>query len=142
MIIRFKKLDPLAKAPLRGSEWAAGWDLSCIGFSKDPFADVYVYRTGIAVELPIGYVGLLFPRSSIYKYTLSLTNAVGVLDCDYRGEILFKFSSRISDNERLYNIGDRIGQIIVMPVPEIAWLEAEKLSATKRGTGGYGSSGV
>ena len=143
MIIRFKKLDPMAKDPVRGSEWAAGWDLSCVEFYKDHLADVYVYRTGIAVELPRGYVGLLFPRSSIYKYTLSLTNAVGVLDCDYRGEILFKFASRPSDHpDWVYGIGDRIGQLIVMPVPEIAFLETDTLSETKRGAGGYGSSGI
>lgn len=143
MILRFKKLDPLAKAPIRGSEWAAGWDLSCVDFYRDIMNDVYVYRTGIAIELPRGHVGLLFPRSSVYRYTLALTNCVGVLDADYRGEILFKFARRdVEYGERLYAVGDRIGQIIVMPIPEVAYMEADKLSETKRGAGGYGSTGI
>jgi len=143
MILRYQKLDPMAKAPVRGSEWAAGWDLACVDFYRDLMNEVYVYRTGIAIELPRGHVGLLFPRSSVYKYTLSLTNCVGVLDADYRGEILFKFALRGGEyGERLYGVGDRIGQIIVIPIPEVAYMEADKLSETKRGAGGYGSTGI
>ena len=143
MIIRFKKVDPLAKDPKRGSEWSAGWDLTCVNFWYDPTTEVYVYHTGIAVELPRGYVGLLFPRSSIYRYTIFPTNSVGVIDADYRGEILFKFARRDCEyGERLYGIGERIGQLLVMPIPEVAYMEVETLSLTKRGTGGYGSSGL
>lgn len=144
VILRFRKLNQLAQEPFRGSEQAAGWDLFCTEYYKDPIADVYVYKTGIAVELPPGHVGLLFPRSSIYKYTLFPTNCVGVIDPDYRGEIMFKFAVRDANEtgERLYGVGERIAQLIVMPFLDVQWLEVKKLSETKRGTGGYGSSGV
>ena len=143
MILRFRKLDPLAKEPVRGSEFAAGYDLSCTNFYFDPMAQVYVYKTGVAVELPRDHVGLLFPRSSIYKYTLMPTNCVGVIDPDYRGEIMFKMSRRdCEEGERLYGIGDRIAQLIVVPYLTVEWLESPTLSPTKRGEGGYGSTGA
>lgn len=103
-----------------------------------------VYHTGIAVEIPRGYVGMLFPRSSIYKKTLTQTNCVGVIDADYRGEVLVKFALRYHSeikSPRLYDLGERIVQLVIVPVPEVAWLEAESLSETARGEGGYGSSG-
>ncbi len=145
MIIRFKKVLQSANDPVRGSEWAAGWDLSACATDWDDVNKVLVYHTGIAVEIPRGYVGLLFPRSSIYTKTLMQTNCVGVIDADYRGEVLVKFALRYHseiESPRLYGIGDRIVQLVIVPVPEVAWIEAESLSETKRGTGGYGSSGA
>lgn len=100
-----------------------------------------VYGTSLAFELPEGYVGLLFPRSSISKYDLRLTDAVGVLDAHYRGEVTFKFKPTGFLECSHYEVGDRIGQLIIMPIPEIEFEEAEELSQTDRGTGGYGSSG-
>jgi dUTP pyrophosphatase len=145
VIIRFQKVLPSAKDPVRGSEWAAGWDLSACATDWDDVNKVLVYHTGIAVEIPRGYVGLLFPRSSIYKKTLTQTNCVGVIDADYRGEILVKFSIRYHseiDGPRLYDLGDRIVQLVIVPVPEVAYMESASLSETKRGSGGYGSSGA
>lgn len=144
MIVRFRKLRQAAKEPVRGSEWAAGWDLTACAVGFDDENDVIVYSTGIAVEIPRGYVGLLFSRSSIYKKNLVQTNCVGVIDADYRGEILVKFalrSGRGANGPRIYDAGDRIVQLVIVPVPEVAWLESETLSETARGTGGYGSTG-
>lgn len=143
MIIRFKKVHENAKEPMRGSEWAAGWDLTCCDIEWDEEAKVLVYHTGLAFEIPRGHVGLLFPRSSIYRKTLWLTNSVGVLDADYRGEVLFKYGLRWNTRPEaaLYNVGERVGQLVVVPIPEVAFIEAENLSETKRGTGGYGSTG-
>lgn len=144
MIVRFKKVHENAAAPVRGSEWAAGWDLSACNTEWDEDNKVLVYHTGIAVEIPRGYVGLLFPRSSIYKKTLMQTNCVGVIDADYRGEILVKFALRYHSeikSPRLYDLQDRIVQLVIVPVPEVAWLESDTLSETARGDGGYGSSG-
>ena len=144
MIIRYKKLFPDAAEPVRGSEWAAGWDLTCCGVDWDEEAKVLVYHTGLAFEIPRGHVGLLFPRSSIYRKTLWLTNSVGVLDADYRGEVLFKYAIRWNTREdpEFYNVGDRIGQLVVVPIPEVAFIEADTLTETKRGTNGYGSTGA
>ena len=144
MIIRYKKLSPDAVEPVRGSEWAAGWDLTARAVAWDEENKCLVYSTGLAFEIPRGYVGLLFPRSSIFKKTLWLTNSVGVLDADYRGEVLFKYGLRWNTREEaeLYNVGDRIGQLVVVPIPEVAFIEAETLSETKRGAGGYGSTGA
>ena len=144
MIIRFKKVHENAKAPVHGSDWAAGWDLSACATDWDDVNKVLVYHTGIAVEIPRGYVGLLFPRSSIYKKTLTQTNAVGVIDADYRGEVLVKFALRYHseiESPRLYDLGERIVQLVIVPVPEVAWLESETLSETARGEKGYGSTG-
>lgn len=144
MIIRYKKVHEDAKDPVRGSEWAAGWDLTCCDIDWDEEAKVLVYHTGLAFEIPRGHVGLLFPRSSVYKKTLLLTNSVGVLDADYRGEVLFKYGLyyTMKREASLYNVGDRVGQLVVVPIPEVAFLEAESLSETKRGANGYGSTGA
>lgn len=144
MIIRYKKVHENAKEPVRGSQWAAGWDLSACATDWDDVNKVLVYHTGIAVEIPRGYVGMLFPRSSIYKKTLTQTNCVGVIDADYRGEVLVKFALRYHskiESPRLYGLGERIVQLVIVPVPEVAWMEAETLSETERGENGYGSSG-
>ena len=144
MILRYKRLNPLAKPPFRGSEWAAGWDLSCVDFYKDILNEIYVYKTGLAIELPRGQYGALNARSSIYKTTLVLVDGTGIIDADYRGEIIAKFYSRPSEHgERLYRIGDRICQLILPRYEgEIEWLEVDNLSPTKRGSGGFGSTGA
>lgn len=143
MIIRYRKTYPDAVEPVRGSEWAAGWDLTCCDIDWDEESKVLVYHTGLAFEIPRGHVGLLFPRSSIYRKTMWLTNSVGVLDADYRGEVLFKYGLRWNTRPEavLYHVGDRIGQLVVVPIPEVAFIESESLSETKRGAGGYGSTG-
>jgi dUTP pyrophosphatase len=138
MKVKFKKLNVNAKAPYQGTVGAAGFDLYAV--SKEP-ADRYhtKYGTGLAVEIPDGFVGLIFPRSSCYKQGMLLSNCVGVIDSDYRGEITAVFLG--TDKEICYNVGDRIMQIIIMPYPKIEFVEVTDLSDTERGTGGYGSTG-
>jgi dUTP pyrophosphatase len=104
-----------------------------------------VYGVGLAIEIPEGYVGLIFPRSSNAKTDLYLTNHVGVVDSGYRGEIMFKFrKSNVIKNfqeARLYHVGERVGQLMIIPYPQIELEEVEELSSTERGNGGYGSTG-
>ena len=106
-----------------------------------------VYGTGLAFEIPEGYVGLLFPRSSNAKKDLLLSNSVGVLDSGYRGEVTFKFKPcEVFEKPDLtypekYEVGDRIGQLIIIPYPHIEFEVVEELSDTDRGAGGYGSTG-
>jgi dUTP pyrophosphatase len=99
-----------------------------------------VYGTGLAFEIPQGYVGLVFPRSSNAKKDLWLTNSVGVIDSGYRGEVMFKYRP-VSYKEREYAVGERVGQLIIMPYPHIEFEEVNTLSESERSTGGYGSSG-
>lgn len=137
--VRFKKLNPNAVMPVKAHPTDAGFDLVAVSCWRE--SGNYVYGTGLAVEIPEGHVGLIFPRSSISKVDLFLTNAVGVIDCHYRGEILFKFKAATRIPYGVYEEGDRIGQLIIMPIPQVEFEEAEELSETDRGAGGYGSSG-
>lgn len=136
--IKFKKMNPNAVIPKRGTIGAAGFDLTAIGLEVTE--TTLKFDTGIAVEIPPGYVGLVFPRSSICKTGLSLANSVGVIDSDYRGSISFVFYKGPTWIEP-YSYGDRIGQLVIMPIPEVEFVEAEELSETERGEGGYGSTG-
>lgn len=137
MKIKFKKIYRQAVAPRKGSKFAAGFDLTAIDYKRDPLTGAWEYSTGISVELPPGHCGLLMPRSSIYRTGAMLSNGVGLLDEDYRGEILFKFYSE----SRPYDVGQRIGQLVVLRLPYVKFEEASELSETERGTGGYGSTG-
>lgn len=149
MKVRIKKLDENAVVPTRAHKTDAGYDLVATSKSYDNDGNV-VYGTGLAFEIPQGYVGLVFPRSSNAKKDLILSNSVGVIDSGYRGEVLFKFKKFYPYVEQVgfvhntsseYNIGDRIGQIIIMPYPEIEYIESDELSDSDRAKGGYGSSG-
>lgn len=148
MKVRIKKLHLDAVIPKYAKPGDAGMDLTAVKKKYDEDGNV-VYGTGLAFEIPEDHVGLLFPRSSNCKQDLILTNHVGVVDSGYRGEIGFKFkpSAYFIDNRedkyvvREYEIGDRIGQIIIIPYPQIQFEEVEELSETERGATGYGSSG-
>lgn len=139
MKVKIKKLVENAVIPTYAKKGDAGMDLTATSKTYDEQGNV-VYGTGIAVEIPNGYVGLVFPRSSICKTDLLLTNSVGVIDSGYRGEIMAKFVYVHMHNKK-YEIGDRIAQLIIMPYPIIEFVESEELSETERGDGGYGSSG-
>ena len=136
--IKVKKISPAAVLPKQGTPGSAGFDLTATGMETiDMFHTRY--RTGIAVEIPEGHVGLIFPRSSCYKNGMLLTNCVGVIDSDYRGEICVVFLSTCTGIQ--YKVGDRIAQMIILPIPAIKYQFSEELSTTERGTGGYGSTG-
>ena len=137
MKVKIKKLHADAIIPNYAKDGDAGMDLTAIDVSADE--GTITYKTGLAIEIPRWHVGLLFPRSSVYKTGQSLTNCVGVIDSGYRGEIMLKFT--LSPYQREYQIGDRIGQLIIIPYPMIEFVEVEELTQTDRGKGGYGSTG-
>jgi len=144
--MRFKKLTPDAITPTRGTTHAAGLDLYALRTTLLPPNEPTMVHTGIAVEIPEGYVGLLFARSSMGHCGVSMTNAVGVIDADYRGEIMLSLRYT-SGGYGLYNVshgiakGERIGQLVVVPAPLFELEEVEELSETARGEGGFGSTG-
>lgn len=137
--VKIKRLSENAKMPTKAHPTDAGYDLYVASSYVDKNFNI-VYETGIAVEIPTGYVGLVFPRSSISNTAIMLRNAVGVIDSGYRGEITTKFA-RVTGGFEAYHVGDRCAQIIIMPYPEIEWEEVTDLSESDRGVGGYGSSG-
>jgi len=157
MKVKFKKLHEDAVLPQYAKPGDAGMDLTATSngaFIESPKGDPIWYyiefKTGLAAEIPEGHVGLLFPRSSISKSALMLSNAVGVLDSSYRGEICFRFkvdsgivmsTNNTFDNPAKYAKGDRIGQLLILPYPAIEPEFADELSTTERGSGGWGSSG-
>jgi len=141
MEVKIKKLHLDAVIPAYSKPGDAGLDLTATSIHDDSYDNI-VYGTGLAIEIPEGYVGLLYPRSSNSKTDLYLTNHVGVIDSGYRGEIMFKFRpiNGIVD-AYIYAVGDRIGQLIIMPYPSIKFVETDELSDSDRGNGGYGSTG-
>ena len=143
MTVRFKKLNDRAKAPAYGSEFAAGADLYAVDdgdFTIEP-GQTYPVHTGIAVEIPNGYVGLVFARSGLAtKRGLAPANKVGVIDSDYRGEIIVALRNE-SDVPQTVSSGDRVAQMVIVPYLAAEYEEAGELSDTVRGEGGFGSTG-
>ena len=138
--IKFKKLCAEAVEPVKAHPTDAGADLTATSKKWDDEKQCWIYGTGIATEIPEGYVGLVFPRSSIRKYALTQCNCVGVIDSHYRGEIMVSYKPIGSGPT--YNIGDKIAQFIIMPYPEVMYSEVSELTETDRGEGGHGSTGV
>ena len=139
MKVKIKRLHKDAVIPSYAKPGDAGLDLvatSIISFDKEQVT----YGTGIAVEIPEGFVGLVFPRSSIRKYEQYLSNSVGVIDSGYRGEIQATFNSRYYADVK-YQVGDKIAQLLILPYRSIEFEEATELSSTDRGEGGFGSTG-
>jgi dUTP pyrophosphatase len=142
--VRFKKLQNGAVTPKYSKDGDAGMDLTITSVISETKTDV-TYGFGIAMEIPKGYVGLVFPRSSIRKYDLALTNCVGVIDSGYRGEIqaTFKKTNWLKgESSEKYNVGERAAQIMILPYPQIEFIETDNLDETERGEGGFGSSGL
>ena len=143
MQVKIKKLSPEAVIPTYAKDGDAGMDMVATKIINETL-DSITYGTDIALEIPEGFVGLVFPRSSIRKTHLHLSNSVGVIDSGYRGEIqaTFKKVQGISNNALdNYKVGDRIMQIIIIPHPPIQFEEVEELNNTERGEGGFGSTG-
>ena len=146
--VKIKKLSENAVIPQYAKHGDAGLDLTATSKWYDESGNV-CYGTQLSFEVPHGYVGLLFPRSSNTKKDLILGNSVGVIDSGYRGEVVFKFkpSDYFAVNRAdcygdglIHYIGDRIGQIIIMPYPEVNFVEVDELSSSDRGVGGFGST--
>lgn len=142
MEVKIKKLDPQAVIPKYAIEGDAGLDLTAISKNWDNKSQTVEYGTGLAIEIPEGFVGLIFPRSSIKNQDLSLSNSVGVLDSNYRGEIKAYFRETAIISRHSYEVGDRIAQLLILPYPEINFIETDELSNTDRGEKGFGSTGT
>lgn len=142
MILKFKKLHPDAVLPGYATGGAAAFDLTAISWRYDEEGDFFEYSTGLAVEIPDGYVGLVYARSSVTKSNMFLANGVGVVDSDYRGELLCRFKEVDRNTDRdIYGSGDRVAQMMIVELPQVYIVEADELSETTRGAGGWGSTG-
>lgn len=143
MKVNIKKLDEKAKLPTYGSEYAAGADLyACVEgeVAIQPHTTV-VIPTGIALELPVDYAGLIYARSGLAtKKGLAPANKVGVVDCDYRGEVKVALHNH-SAIEQKVGAGERIAQLVITPYVTAEFTAVEELSQTVRGAGGFGSTG-
>ena len=144
MLVRFKKINPNASIPTYGSSYAAGCDLSaCIeqAISIPPHTKIKV-PTGLAIELPENTVGLIYARSGMAtKRHLAPANKVGVIDADYRGEIIVALHNH-SEEAQTIEVGERIAQLVVAPFYHVEFEEVDELSETVRGEGGFGSTGT
>ena len=144
MIIKFTKLDPRAKMPTKAHLHDAAFDLTAVSMTYNDHS--ITYDTGIAVDIPPGYVGLVFQRSSVSKKSLILSNAVGVIDSGYSGPIKCNFKWLKDMPNDFYDNGDRIAQIMFIQLVPVIFAECESVEdfehTTERGAGGYGSTGV
>lgn len=145
MEVKVKKLLDYAVIPSYAHPGDAGMDI--VATSIDVTDDYIEYGTGLAFELPKGYCMLIFPRSSNSKKDLLLANSVGILDETYRGELKLRFKRAYSPTtyglscNKIYDIGDKVGQIVIIPYPTVKFNEVDDLSDTERGSGGFGSTG-
>ena len=147
MELKIKKMSDKAIMPIRAHKSDAGLDLTTTSITSEinecgQF--VLVYHSDIAVEIPEGYVGLLFPRSSIAKKSIMFTNAVGVIDSGYRGEIMAKVRNTSGDSvPAIYKVGEKFAQLVIVPyVSDITITESTELAESDRGEGSYGSSDI
>ena len=138
--VKFKRLVKHAFTPEYAKPGDAGMDLVAIDSYKNHDFKFIEYGTGIAVEIPEGYVGLVYPRSSISKTPHTLANSVGVIDSGYRGEIKLRMRYVDEREDMEYSFGDKVGQLIIVPYPQVELEEIEELSTSERGEGGFGST--
>lgn len=144
MTINVKKLSDKAVIPAYGSEYAAGADLYACTDSEITVAPhtTVMIPTGIALELPVGYAGFVYARSGLAsKRNLAPANKVGVIDCDYRGEVKVALHNH-GETPQTVAVGERVAQLVVAPYITAEFTEAEELSDTVRGAGGFGSTGT
>lgn len=161
--VNFKKLSKKAVIPTYAHDTDAGMDMTAI--SKTVTDDFVEFDTGIAIDLPVGYVGLLFPRSSVSKKDMLMCNSVGVVDVGFQNSVKFRFkripnpskwtvittwvkklfgiesiTSEIYYDPKEYSVGDKIGQLIIMPYPKVTLNEVDEFAPSERGLGGFGST--
>lgn len=140
MKVKIKYVHDDARMPTQAYEDAAAWDVYAVTTTtvNTPEYGYIEYGTGLAFEIPTGYVGKLFPRSSVSKTGLILSNCVGIIDPDFRGEVTFRY--KWVPGSKRYNVGDAIGQIRIEKTIPVEWELSDTLSDTTRGDNGYGSS--
>lgn len=145
MKLKVKLEHPEAKMPTKATDGSAGWDLYAVSRQINPTDHYIEYSLGLSMAIPVGHVGLIFPRSSISKKDLALANAVGVIDSDYRGIVTARFKAAATipmiKFARNYEVGERVAQLVVLKLPDIELEQATTLDDTTRGTGGFGSTG-
>ena len=139
MKVKLKKLNENVKLPVYAKTGDAGLDIKATRIESENNYSI-TYGTDLCIEIPFGYVGLIFPRSSIRNYDLSLSNCVGVVDSGYRGEIMATFKKTKLDG-MYYDVDDKVMQIIILPYPSIEFEFTDELSETERGEGGFGHTG-
>ncbi len=138
-MLKIKKLNESAETPSYACPGDAGLDLKAVTVSVSE--DYIEYGTGLAIEIPYGFAAFIFPRSSISNYSLILANSVGVVDSGYRGELKIRFK-KIGDKDKIYNLGDKVAQLVLMPIAIATSIEVvEELTPTNRGIGGFGHTG-
>ena len=142
MVVKFKKLTDKAIKPTYGTQFSAGADLYSVEEKVIGVGQTVVVKTGIAVQIPEGYVGLVYARSGLAtKRGLAPANKVGVIDSDYRGEVMVALYNQ-SGTEQKIDAGERVAQMVIAPYLACEYEEAEQLDDTARGTGGFGSTGT
>lgn len=139
MKVKLKKLNENVKLPVYAKTGDAGLDIKATRIENENNYSI-TYGTDLCIEIPFGYVGLIFPRSSIRNYDLALSNCVGVVDSGYRGEIMATFKKTKLDG-MYYDVDDKVMQIIILPYPSIEFEFVDELSETERGKGGFGHTG-
>lgn len=143
IVVRFVRMNKDAVIPQKSHWDDAGMDLVATSVTTEYAGGInnYVYHTGIAMEIPRGHMGLIFPRSSISKTSMLQRNSVGVVDAGYRGEILIKMSALDLTEENVYSVGDRVAQLVIVPIPRVVFVETSELDESVRGQGAFGSTG-
>lgn len=141
--VKIKKLDERAVIPSYGSEYAAGFDLHAV-LDEDltiKSHETILVKTGLSMEIPIGYAGMIFARSGLAtKRSLAPANKVGVVDSDYRGEVMVALHNHSNEDQTISH-GERIAQMVIMPFYKAEFKVVDELSDTERGSGGFGSTG-
>jgi len=144
MKLKFKKLDDMAVIPSYAHPGDAGLDLTAISYNYVPNADVpyFNYEFGLAVQIPDGWVGLIFPRSSISNRDMQLSNCVGVIDSGYIGSLSARFKTTHHKGEMpiIYKVGEKVAQLVIVPCMQAELVEVNELTPTQRGVGGFGST--
>ena len=140
MQVKIKKISPNAVIPTYAKDGDAGMDLVATTIVNEETFQI-TYGLGVGMEIPYGFVGLVFPRSSIRNTELQLSNSVGVIDSGYRGELQATFRKERGVASKKYEVGDKVCQIMIVPYPPIEFQEVDELTNTERGEGGFGSTG-
>lgn len=142
--VKFKKISDDVKMPIKGSNYAACFDVYAHDITSNANNKIVV-GLGFKTEIPVGYKGIIVPRSNLTKYDWVLNNSFGVIDADYRGEWKAVFTSlrgTVMDNQFPYGVGERVAQIYFEPVTLVDIIQVHELEESERGEGGFGSTGL
>lgn len=142
--LHIKKLDEKAIIPKYGTEYSAGFDLYSVSDEEIIIKahETVLVKTGLAMEIPVGYAGFIFARSGLAtKKGLAPANKVGVVDADYRGEVMVALHNHTNE-DKMIDAHERIAQMVIMPFASVNFIEVDELSDTERGSGGFGSTGT